>query len=97
MNKEFLERLYWACADESNVKADGTKLAEFYERIEEAENVSECFSKKVYALNLTVDEKDLLETIGGEFALVYEKQGFINGFRLGMKLARELGEEVAGA
>jgi len=51
----------------------------------------------VYALNLTVDEKDLLETIGGEFALVYEKQGFINGFRLGMKLARELGEEVAGA
>ena len=93
MNKEFLERLYWACTDENDYAADGTKLAELYERIDEASKADKCFDNELNRINISTVDKRALDSIRGSIAMAYEKQGFINGFRLGMKLAGELREE----
>lgn len=94
MNKEFLERLYWAVADEATHLEDGFNLSELYERDGEARAAASAISTAIGELNLTLREKTLLENLSGSVADAYEKQGFINGFRLGMKLAGELKEET---
>lgn len=94
MNNDFLKRLYWACSDESANGADGTNFCEMYERIKETKSESRYFSEALYATGLTVSEKRKLESLNSSIAMVYEQQGFINGFRLGMKLAGELKEEA---
>ncbi len=96
MKKEFLKRLYWACSDwDEGEDADGTMLSELYERIEDVKKADRAFSEKLYAAELSSNEKRLLENIGGSVSMAYEMQGFINGFRLGMKLAGELRGEAA--
>lgn len=94
MNQDFIKRLYWACTDRDGADADGTRLFELYERTEEVKKVDHTFSEKLFATGLSDDEKRLLENIDASVAMAYEMQGFLNGFRLGMKLAGELREAV---
>lgn len=85
---DFLSRLYWAVTAEENYFGDGMNLGELYERIPEAAAALDAFSKAVGRLGLGEVEDELL----GLYCSGYwanEKQGFINGFKLGMKLAQE--------
>lgn len=90
MNYEFLNRLYCACTDDT---AGVPPFAEMYEHISEVETADAAFSERLREYPMS--EQDDLNHLEITACLAYEKQGFINGFRLGMMLARELsGEEV---
>ena len=95
MKKEFLKRLYWACAGAMEPFEDGLNLSELYERTDAAKAVSRASGTAICKLNLTANEKTMLENLSVSVADAYEEQGFINGFRLGMKLAGELRGEAA--
>lgn len=89
MNRDFLTRLYWACTDEMAGDAL-TELGGLYERLENSEKVMRGFNEQLAAANLPKEDKNRLEKLNVSAITVYEQQGFINGFRLGMQLAREL-------
>lgn len=93
MNNEFLSRLYWACSDEDMHLDDGMNLGEMYERTDSATAAYDQFSTVANELNISNVEKDMLGKLRYEACVAYEQQGFINGFRLGMKLAMEIGGE----
>lgn len=96
MNNDFLSRLYWACTDQENPLSEGLNLGELYHRTKDTDKVSHYFGEKLYLTSLPTEEKTILDNINGSVAMAYEQQGFINGFRIGMKLAVELwGEEKA--
>lgn len=93
MNKEFLERLYWACSFEAEPFEAGLNLSEMFEHFPQTNETWYELKEKLKERGLEADD------IGDElsvFSTAYEKQGFINGFRLGMKLAGELREEDQG-
>ncbi len=92
MSKEFLERLFWACSDETEHYAVGMNLGEFYEKSGEIKHGWDCLAKAVDDLGLGPKDRDKVSSIAYTLTDAFEKQGFINGFRLGMKLAGELGE-----
>lgn len=92
MNLDFLSRLYWACTDDESTYDSSLALETLYERLEDAEKAAHFFTEKLYATNLSNDEKCDLDMLNGTTIMEWERQGFINGFRLGMKLAGELGE-----
>jgi hypothetical protein len=91
MENEFLKLLYNVCSD-----AD-SDMGHLYERTDEALTSAHGFSDALYATTLSADEKSALEVLNIEGRLAYELQGFMNGFRLGMKLARELTREGGAA
>lgn len=93
MNIDFLTRLYWGCSDTEMVAQSDLSLGELYHRIQDTGSADHCFSDTLYAMELSAKDKKLLDNLNGSIAIAYEKQGFINGFRLGMKLARELRED----
>lgn len=94
MSNDFLRRLYWACSSGlTPFTEDNCNLSLLYEATQEAHDASERFSKALYAAGLDSRTESSLETLSGEEVVAVECQGFINGFRLGMKLAGELGEE----
>lgn len=97
MNNDFLKRLYWVCSDQEALFGDGLDLGELYQRIADTGKATHCFSEALCAAGLPAKEKNLLDNISCSIATVYEQQGFINGFRLGMKLAGELTEEEGRA
>lgn len=85
---DFLGRLYWAVTAEENYFGDGMNLGELYERTSEEEAARDAFQKALDRLGMREVEDELLNLYcGGCWA--NEKQGFINGFKLGMKLAQE--------
>lgn len=93
MNIDFLTRLYWACTDIEMAGQSDLNLGELYQRTPDADSAEHCFNERLYAAELSTEDKNKLGCLSGSVAMAYEKQGFINGFRLGMKLARELCED----
>ena len=85
---DFLSRLYWAVTAEENYFGDGMNLGELYERIPEEAAVWDAFSKAMNHFGLR-EVEDELTNLYREGCWANEKQGFINGFKLGMKLAQE--------
>lgn len=85
---DFLGRLYWAVTAEENYFGDGMNLGELYEKTPEEEMARNAFSKALDSLGLREVEDELLSLYCGG-CWENEKQGFINGFKLGMKLAKE--------
>lgn len=85
---DFLTRLYWAVTAEENYFGDGMNLGELYEKTPEEEMARDAFSKAIDRLGLREVEDELLSLYCGGCG-ANEKQGFINGFKLGMKLAQE--------
>lgn len=90
MELDFLKRLFFACSNEEMSNSDGLNMGELYERNGDAETTYSKFIDKLYTTGLTEKEKEAM----GNFCLVaataYECQGFINGVRIGVKLAREV-------
>ncbi len=90
MNTEFLTRLYWACSDQNRHLKDGLNPGKLYERIEDTENADHAFSDSLYATVSEINALSELEDLHINAYIAYEKQGFINGFRLGMLLREEI-------
>ena len=88
MNYEFLSRLYWACADENQMLGAGMNFSELYERTEEAGAALGAFDE--YMKRYSVDEQNEVYDLKCDLFTAYEKQGFINGFRIAMMMGQEL-------
>lgn len=97
MSNDFLRRLYWACSSGvAPFTEDNCNLSLLYELTQEAHDASERFSAALYGSGLDRETMDAIEDLSGDELAAYECQGFINGFRLGMKLAGELRGEAEG-
>ena len=91
MSTDFLERLYWTCADESKHMADGLNLGELYEHTAAVKRADHAFAERLANFQQKDNSKaEKLDNCHIASCWAYEQQGFINGFRLGMKLAEEL-------
>ena len=72
----------------------GLNFGELYERGEDACEADRLFTDALEAAGLPEREKDRLGNLHTSTYTAYEEQGFTNGFRLGMMLARELAGEA---
>lgn len=91
MNKEFLSALFASVsAGDCSVPEGG--VYDLYEMSPEAEEAGRLFNDALdrSGLRCTPAEDDLYDAYINAIN-AHEKCGFINGFRLGMKLAGELG------
>lgn len=95
MNYEFLKRLFTACSDEEGKYADGTNLAELYERLEDVAVAIQHFNEVLDRAASGPAAGDAVMSAAYEIANASELQGFVNGFRLCARMRRELlGEEA---
>lgn len=95
MNRDFIERLYWALTDEEQHQKTGLDLGELYERTPAVKRADHAFQEQLADLQQQDTSKaGKLDNCHVASCWAYEQQGFINGFRLGMKLAAELRDET---
>lgn len=87
---DFLKRLYWPCTEECGNYAPGCNLGELYQRTEETAQASAHMNSLLDRLALDKNAVDQLTSLCCEIMNAYEQQGFINGLRMGVQLAREL-------
>lgn len=93
MSNDFLRRLYLACSSGiAPFTEDNCNLLPLYEQTQEAQEASERFCEALRASGLDGETMGTIEDLSGDEFVAVECQGFINGFRLGMKLAGELGQ-----
>ncbi len=64
-------------------------LGELYQRYEDAKEAGDAASEAIYRLEGDQEAKEDVEISLTNSQLLFEKQGFINGFRLGLCLAME--------
>lgn len=88
MNYEFLSRLYWACTDMEQGLCDGLNLSELYQHMEESKSASDALDE--YMERYSADEQNAVHSLNFNICNAYEKQGFINGFRIAMMMGQEL-------
>ncbi len=88
MSEDFLKRLFWACCSEDSfVEDDSLNLGKLYERTEATETaLGEISEFAMNFPNLNQNEVGELENLAGAAIRAYEEQGFINGFRMAMKM-----------
>lgn len=90
MNRDFIERLYWALTDEEQHQKTGLDL-----RTPAVKRADHAFQEQLADLQQQDTSKaEKLDNCHVASCWAYEQQGFINGFRLGMKLAAELRDET---
>ena len=83
MDMELLKRLYMACSDDNCFFKAGLNLSELYQRIEEVKSADHNLSLAMEGARLPNGiEEAIVESI-----IAYELQGFVNGFRLAMRMA----------
>ena len=87
MKTDFLSRLYMAC---SEGEAGPGGITELYEKTDGAEQSVKEFDKKLQEAELPKENRLVLENLACSISMEFERQGFLNGFRLGMMLAGEL-------
>lgn len=87
MDMELLKRLYMVCSDENGIFEAGFNICELYQRLEEVKEADSGFSAAIDAANLSVPVADSIVVAAIEENLAYELQGFVNGFRLAMRMA----------
>lgn len=91
MSTDFLERLYWALTNEEQHQKTGLGLGELYERTLAVKRADYAFKEQLVDFQQQdADKAEKLDNCHQASCWAYEQQGFINGFRLGMKLAEEL-------
>ena len=86
MDMEFLRRLYMACSEDGGIFEAGLNLCELYQQIDDVEAADRDFTKAVQAANLPFPIKDSIVEAGCAANIAYELQGFVNGFRLAMRI-----------
>lgn len=95
MNRDFIERLYWACSDTEQSMNDGMNLGELYVHTPAVKRADYAFQERLADFQQQDPSKaEKLDNCHVASCWAYEQQGFINGFRLGMKLAEELRDET---
>lgn len=95
MSTDFLERLYWALTDEEQHQKTGLDLGELYERTPAVKRADCAFKERLADFQQQDASKaEKLDNCHVASCWAYEQQGFINGFRLGMKLAEELRDKA---
>lgn len=95
MSTDFLERLYWALTDEEQHQKTGLDLGELYERTPAVKRADYAFKERLADFQQQDASKvEKLDNCHVASCWAYEQQGFINGFRLGMKLAEELRDKA---
>lgn len=87
MDMDFLKRLYMACSDDNCFFEAGLNLSELYQRIEDTETADRDFAEAVQATKLPVSDADSIWEATCAANIAYELQGFVNGFRLAMRIA----------
>ncbi len=96
MSTEFLRRLFAACSDDGgNGWQDGLNLSELYERIEDTAEAERVLGEACEKARPAPDVDADIFSAAYSFFSAYERQGFINSFRLCARLGRELGEKGA--
>lgn len=86
MTYRFLNRLYCVCTDDTS---GSPPFAEMYNYIPETKTADEAFGNRLE--QLPACDRDELDHLAVVACLAYEKQGFINGFRMAMLLNQETG------
>ncbi len=90
---DFLNRLYMACSMERGdwtfAEGLGLNLGEFYRRDPEINACSRKLSDALHKVQMSGEDLVRIDTLCVESSIANERQGFINGFRLGLKLAIE--------
>lgn len=89
MKRDFLTRLFATVSAEEGAPSEAMALNQLYERIQETDDLWDPIERLL--LELDVEELSDFENAVTALAEAFEKQGFINGFRLGMLLREELG------
>ena len=90
MNHEFLKRLHRVCSPDIAVDPNGP--SGLFNSLPGTDAAHKRFAERLEQTRLPTSELSGLEDLAAEECLAYEEQGFINGFRLGFMLARELAD-----
>lgn len=90
MQKDFLSLLFYnaSCDPHSSCRKDRL-INNLYKRIPEADDLWGVVDKRLVALGVEKGSDAVCDELGA-LGEALEKQGFINGFRLGMMLREEL-------
>ncbi len=88
MNQDILKRMFWACCGVDSYIADASlDLGTLYERNQDGETmVSRISNLATDSFHLGVEQVNELDTLVSEATSTFEEQGFINGFRMAVKL-----------
>lgn len=86
MKKDFLLRLFYTVSAEEGQPRAGQRLNELYEFTPERLDVFDAIDSRLTALGVP---QDAICNELTNLADTFERQGFINGFRLGMMLWEE--------
>lgn len=90
MDAEFLRRIFCAASSERSDPKEGDRLEELYKRIPDTRAALDALDEQLSTFGARTD--DICNELY-HLTDTHEMQGFINGFRLGMLLSRELQEE----
>lgn len=93
MDMEFLKRLYMACSDDNAIFKAGMNLCELYQRLDDVEAADRDFTNTLDAAKLPFPVENCIVEASAAENIAYELQGFVNGFRLAMRIA--MGKAVA--
>lgn len=86
MDMELLKRLYMACSGDPHNEV-GLNLCELYQRIEDTETADRDFTEAVQSAKLPFSDAESILEATCAANIAYELQGFVNGFRLAMRIA----------
>ena len=89
MDTGFLRRIFCAASSEHSDPQEGDRLEELYRRIPGTRDALDILDERLNAFGTRTD--DICDELY-RLTDTHEMQGFINGFRLGMLLSRELQE-----
>lgn len=87
---DFLKRVYMASIIAGPHKEASKNLCGLFERIEETTAAGEAIEAALTAAGLDLRQQESLSYPLALYGDAYGMEGFINGFHLGMKLAKEL-------
>lgn len=90
MNKEFLSRLFKAASDQTPYYIEGLNLNELYVQYEDAQKGIENLFERVAEYAPSEEHDAVCEEVCA-VCEAHERQGFVNGFQMGMLLLREIG------
>ena len=87
----FLDCLFWAASNETSSCPD-EQISSMYQELEELKNSEAILCKLLTDAGLTGEAQNRVLPCWRHFHGEYERQGFVNGVRLGLTLAGELRE-----
>lgn len=87
-NKNFLDLLFYAVSAENGAPSEGRSLSQLYIRTQQTLDAWNPVESLLQGQDM--EKQDAFEHAVAMLADVFEQQGFMNGFRMGMMLREEL-------